>query len=265
MKNFCYLLIILLFTGIFPVWAASSQDEIVIEMEGPQTKIQSEQYIWDKSAKQLTKLFRGKNKKYVLQTIDAISSKEQQLTSSEGNVYQLVQYGQDSWGYRKFLFHNSAPQQFVTCAANAADIIAIFQRYDVTIGLRKNDFLSIYSQLEKPTTLINATTVLTLYTIPEKQLPLPSEQPVFAVFEGNRLVKLLNGPENLETYKKTLQPAPTPQRTEPAKQINTPQKQRKPYKALVSGGTVEDRMYMPRVINGPFTPKTSQNKSQTGK
>lgn len=266
-KNTFYLFFSLLLTGLLPVFALDVSDEIVIEMKGPQTKARPEQYIWDKDAKQLTKFFRGKNKAYVLQTIDAISAQEQELVSSTGKVYILVQYGQDTKDYRKFLFEQATPQTFVTAAASAADVIAIFQRYDVNMNLRKNDFLATYSNLESPTSLVNGNTTLTFYTLPPYQLPLAAKQPVFAVFEGNRLIKLLNGNKNLEMYQKTLQPAPAPQpQTKQAPQpAVAAQKQNRPYKALLSGGTVTDRMYMPRVVSGPFTPKTSQNKSQPGK
>lgn len=265
-KNYYALFIACFLIGVVPACAANSQQEIVIEMVGPQTKKRPEQSIWDKNARQLTKLFRGKNKKQVLETVDAISAQEQTLSSSTGEVYQLIQYGQDTRNYRKFLFENSAPYPFVTCAANAEDIIAVFQRYGVNMGLRKKDFLISYPKLENPTPLTDKTTSLLVYTLPAKQLPLPADQPLFVVFEENHLVQLLNGPDAFEAYKKTLQPSSTLQtQPETPRQSVTQPKTKKPYTALLSGGTTEDRMYRPRVIGGTFDTRTEKNKKQTNK
>lgn len=260
MKNHSYFLLVGLGLLTLPLQAAPAEEEIVIEMSGPNTKAATEQSIWDKDARQLTRLFRGKNKNYVLDTVNAISGPEKQLTSNDGKTYQLVQYGQDTRDYRKFLFENTPPHSFVTCAASAADVIAVFQRYGVNMGLRQADFLAAFPSLEKPTQLTGATTVLTVYQIPANQLPQTAKQPVFAIFDQNRLTELLSGNEAFENYKKTLPPPPVA----PAKQTPQPvakQKVKKPYKALLSGGTREDQMYMPRVISGPFTPKTQPSRT----
>ena len=254
MKNYICCLLVVLSVCVLPLQAAETTEELVIEMTGPQTDSKKEQTIWDKDARQLTRLFRGKSKDYVLETVNAISGPEKQITATDGKTYQWVQYGQDTRDYRKFLFENAAPYTFVSCAASAADVIAVFQRYGVNMGLRQADFLSAYSSLEKPTQLPSATTVLTVYTIPADRLPLKAEQPLFAVFDQNRLVELLSGEEALENYKKALPQPPTlPEKSAP--QPVTQKKAKKPYKALLSGGTTEDQMYMPRVVRGPFTPK----------
>ena len=242
--------------------AAQVSDEIVIEMIGSEDKqpLVTSVAIWKKSAKQLTRIFRGKDKNYVLQAADSIPFLDLPLTNSSGKDYNLVQYGEDTRSYRKMLFESHDNQAFITCASSPSDVIAVFQRYGVNMGLRKADFLATYTQLEKPKTLANGEQVLTVYTVPAEQLPLKSTQEMFAVFEQNKLIKLLNGSTALTSYKKTLAPAPVEKKQESSKPVPA-KKPRKPYKALLSGGTVEDRMYMPQVVSGPFTPSSNSNKT----
>lgn len=246
---------------------AHAQEEIVIEMYGEtenKTSIAMVS-IWKQNCKQLTKLFRKKDKMYVLQAADSIPSLDLPLSNDAGKDYNLIQYGQDTREYRKFLFEADEDQKFIVCASTPADVIAVFQRYGVNMGLRKPDFLKTYAHLKKPGTLTNGTETLTLYTIPETQLPLAGKEPVFAVFNQNKLVQLLNGKSALETYQKTLLPAPQPESQPVAAQPTKTPKARQPYKALLSGGTVEDQMYMPRVISGPFTESTNSKKQSANK
>ena len=261
------LTVLALFVLLTPAVCATStvqeKDEIVIEMIGDadtQTSVSSVP-IWKKSAPQLAKIFRGKDKNYVLQAADSIPSLDLPLTNSAGKDYNLVQYGEDTRSYRKFLFEAHDDQTFLMCAATAKGVMTAFQRYGVNMGLRKADFLAAFTELEKPKTLTNGTQTLTVYTVPADKLPLKSTQEVFAVFEQNKLIELLNGSAALASYKKTLAPAPVKEKPQTT---STPpvKKARKPYKALLSGGTTEDRMYMPRVVSGPFTPKPASNQSE---
>ena len=263
----CWLLIFtficFLFPAVFAAGNSSASREIVIEMietddkDSPVTSIP----VWKKSAAQLTKIFRGKDKTYVLQAADSIPTLDLPLANADGTDYNLVQYGEETRSYRKLLFESHGNQKFIICVSSPTGVITVFQRYGINMGLRKADFLATYSQLEKPTTLSNGGQILTVYTLPPQQLPIESTQEIFAVFEQNKLIKLLNGPTALASYKKTLAPAPAPQKQQPAKPAATP-KPRKPNKALLSGGTVEDRMYMPQVVSGPFTPSSNTNKTQ---
>ena len=259
------LLFILVSCGALATAFATNPDEIVIEMSGPQSKARPGHNIWNQTAKELTKLFRGKNKNYVLQTVDAISAQEKQISAQAGISYLLVQYGEETRDYRKFLFQQEPPQQFVTCAANAKDVVAVFQRYGVNMGLRKGEFVKTFPTLNPPSELKDGSTLLTVYQIPTSQLPRAATQPLFAIFEQNHLVKLVNGTADFEAYQKTLQPEPaTAPAEKPAVADQPAQKQNNiPRKGLVSGGTLEDRMYMPRVISGPFTPKDNTQRSAT--
>ena len=249
MKLIFYTLLIL--GCALPASAASQQEqELVIEMTGTPSKNIPGHSIWNKNARELTRLFRGKTKEYVLQTIDAFAAQEKVLTATDGTKYRLVAYGQDARDYRKFLFRYNEPQTFVTCAANAEDIMAIFQRYGVNLGVRKTDLLKTYPSSKKEEDITNGTTSLTVYKLPAAKLPLKASQDLVAVFENNQLVELFDGQESFEKYKKTLEPAPevSSPKTAPQAVAAQPQpKKNKPYKALVSGGTLNDRMYMPHV------------------
>ena len=263
MKKF--LLFAVISCVLLPGFAAGAQEEIVIEMTGRPDKKTPEQNIWDKDAVKLTKLFRKKNKEEVLKTVDSIAAREKIITAKDGTSYVLIQYGEETKDYRKFLFREKAPQPFVTCAAGAKDAVAIFQRYGLNIGLRKGDFLQAFSALKFPTELISGTKSFTVYEVVPEQLPIPAKEPLFVVFEQSRLVELFNSAADFNAYQKTLPPPPPPEikPETPAKTVQKPQN-KIIYKGLLSGGTLHDRMYMPRIISGPLKP-TSQPNSATPK
>ena len=261
MKKF--LVLGLLSVLLLPGFAGEAQNEIVIEMVGTPDKNIPEQNIWDKNALQLTKLLRKTNKAYVLRQVNDMANKEKILTAKDGTEYVMIQYGNESWKYRKFLFQRQEPQTFVTCAANAKDIVAIFQKYGVNMGMKKGDLLETFSPSKFPKEQIDGTRVLTVYQIEQQQLPLRAQEPVFAVVEQNRVVELFASAADFNAYQSTLQPAPPPATPKlPAK--STPaQPPEKPLKALLSGGTIHDQMYMPRVVSGPFTPPNNTKKAHS--
>lgn len=248
-----------IFLSFFPR-VIYAEEELVIEMTGDPSPAQNEQTLWDKNALKLTKLFHHKNKADVLKVINAIPAQEVILTSSTGEKYQLVQYGQDTRDYRKFVFTDIPPYPFVTCAATPQDIVAVYQRYGVNLGMRKGDFTAAYPQADPPETFTTDSSSLLIYRLSANQLPLPDKQPLFAVFNQNKLVEFLTGEEALADYKKEKQPTIVPSKPKPAAPA---QPAKKPYKALVSGGTLQDRMYMPRVIKGPFTQPSNPNSAST--
>ncbi len=258
-----FTLFLLFVLGITPLVAQNNteQEELIIEMKGPgpEKTLKPTISIWDKNAKQLFRLFKGQDKNYLLYTANSVPTKEVSVTGDTHTNYQLVQYGQDRNEYRKFLFEAAEPYAFVTCAATAADIIAIFQRYKVNLGTHQTDFLKSYPNLAAPQTWVENNQKVTCYEIPPKQLPLSAKKPVFALFEKKQLTHLLEGKEALETYKKTIKPS-VPAKTKAAESRPTPPvvtQKDKPYKALLSGGTLHDKMYMPHVVSGPFTEQTN--------
>jgi len=239
--------------GLLPVFAAGEPDEIVIEMTGTPDKKTPEQNIWDKDAAQLTKLFRKKNKEYVLNKVDTADYKEQTLTAKDGTAYVMIQYGNDKWEYRKFLFKQKAPQKFVACADNAKGIVTVFQKYGVNMGMQKDDLLKAFSPLKFPGRQNTGTRLLTVYEIPQEQLPLKAKNSVYVVFEQSNLLELFGSADEFNAYQKSLTPPPPAEPKLPVK--SAPKEQRKVvYKGLISGGTLHDRMYLPRIISGPFTP-----------
>ncbi len=242
-----------LLTAISTNAAINDAPEIIIEMTGPTTKKSAlpEIAIWNKNATQLTRLFTGKDRTYALYTIENVSNYDGILHAKNGTKYAFVEYRDPSGTFRKFLFKNNEPQTFVACAATAQDVLSINQKHNVNIGLKKDQFLLYYPQAVKITDLkINAQEVFRINWTGDKK----QTTPLYVVFENDELTDQILGKEAWDKYvqqqtnaenerlHKELEektPTPTPAAKKPAS---------KPYKALVSGGTVQDRMYMPHLI-----------------
>lgn len=239
--------------------ADASQKEIVIVMEGEPTASGATVSIWQNDAASLNRLFAKKNKEQVLAAASEVSGREVSLAAQNGTQYVLVPYGTETRDYRKLLFEQAAPQKFVTCAANASDVIAVFEQYGVNVGLRQSEFVKTFPAVAAPQTLVDGSQTLTLYTLPAAQLPRPGKEPLYLAFQNNRLVKIMSGDDALAAYKKTLRPQPKAAAPTPAAPTKKPQ-QNQPYKALVSGGTLHDRMYMPHVIKRPTPMENTQSK-----
>ncbi|MGN1057854.1 MAG: hypothetical protein ACI4Q7_00670, partial [Candidatus Avelusimicrobium sp.] len=147
---------------LLAVWLASpaaaapyyqEEPEIIIEMHGTQTAPVKTVSIWNKNARQLTRLFRGKDRTYVLYAVENVSTKDDILRSESGKEYAFVRYGTNDGDYRKFLFKAEDPQTFVACAANLKDVLAVNLKYGVNMGVSLKDFLRTYSQTAQASAL----------------------------------------------------------------------------------------------------------------
>ena len=221
----------------FPLWAAPADEpEIVIELTGTPDKQMSDGVdIWDKDAKQLTRLFSGKTREKALALITSVSTKDANVLAADGTKYRFVQYGHEG-SYRKFLFRAKEPQTFVAVAANLKDSLSLFTRYQADINISETEFLEEYG----PTTssvFLPVPNGQTLYRVNSK-----GGTPQFFLFEQGRLARLLTKEQTdklVQTQQETVRKQAQTPKTAPPK---------KPYKALLYGGTLHDQMYMPRVI-----------------
>lgn len=257
----------------------SEPDEIVIEMHGEPDAPRESVSIWDKTAPQLTRLFRGKDRTYVLYHVENVSTKDDILSAEDGKEYAYVRYGSDDGNYRKFLFKAESPQTFVACAANIQDVLAVNKKYKVNMGVNRQDFLQAY---EKQTTLMNlidnaAGKTYEVYQLNYTDINNKNPSPHYFVFDGNTLLKTYAGDDAYYAFvgkisdsnkKLTAQQKAAQQQRQAQLQKEQQEAQaranRPVRKALVSGGTVEDRMYMPRAVNATPLPALTPSKTPAG-
>lgn len=245
----------------------AEEPEIVIEMHGTQTAPVKTVSIWNKNARQLTRLFRGKDRTHVLYAVENVSTKDDILRSESGKEYAFVRYGADDGDYRKFLFKAEDPQTFVACAANLQDTLAVNLKYGVNMGVSLKDFLHTYSHTAQASALADETAGKTYSAYKQiySDINHKTPAPYYFIFDADRLVRILVGDKAFEDYAKTLENANQNARkqkelAQEKAALNRKQQQerakKQPIKALAYGGTVEDQMYMPRVNNPKFPPPT---------
>lgn len=226
--------------------AAQEEPEIVIELTGapPSAAAADGINVWNKNAKQLEKLLRGKTREEALYQITSVSTKDASVRAADGTRYRLVQYGREG-GYRKLLFRAQDPQTFVAAAADTSDSLALFARYRVDIGITETEFLNTYAR-EAAAVFLPLADGKSLYQLTLKK----TQAPQFFLFEQGVLQRTLSqseADELVQAQQKTANTQPPAAQKPAAPTSKTP----KTYKALLKGGTVKDQMYMPRVINQP--------------
>lgn len=249
-----------------PLATAQLQEEpeIVIEMHGTKAVPIKTVSIWNKNALQLTRLFRGKDRTHVLYSVENVSTKDDILRAKNGKEYSFVRYGTDSGNYRKFLFKAEEPQTFVACAATLQDVLAVNFKYGVNMGVSLKDFLRVYGQTAKASTLEDKTPgkMLTVYQQTYSDINHKTPTPYYFVFNGDELTDVFTSEKVFNAYAQKIKTAGEKQAS-PSQQTKTSQQEqpkrkrpRRTIKALAYGGTVEDQMYMPRVNNPKFPPPT---------
>lgn len=231
-----YFLLLVGFLSL-PLYAAPADEpEIVIELTGTPDKQMSDGVdIWDKDAKQLTRLFSGKTREKALALITSVSTKDANVLAADGTKYRFVQYGREG-GYRKFLFQAKEPQTFVAVAANLKDSLSLFTRYQADINISETEFLEEYGPITS-SVFLPVPNGQTLY-----RTEINKKAPEFFLFEQGRLARRLTKEQTdklVQTQQETVRKQAQTPKTAPPK---------KPYKALLYGGTLHDQMYMPRVI-----------------
>ena len=188
--------------------------------------------VWRPSGSRLARRLRGKTREEVLYQITSVSTQDKQIQAADGTLYALVQYGRGE-DARRILFQAEEPQTFIACAVTPAQTRALMENYQLHLDLSEKEFTALF---DSPTPFYSSGEQ-TVYQLTPNQ-----KDPFFLLFEQGRPVRTLtkNQAEEFIKYqqKKDVPPSPKPV---------TPQK-RTPRKALVSGGTLYDQMYMPRVV-----------------
>ena len=259
--------------------------EITIEMTGTPsyrsastTHDPSEIPVMRRSAAQLEKTLADKGRFYVLFNANVVSTIDTSLTGKDGTRYAFVQFGRDGENYRKFLFEGQGNQRLLAVADDVPGIVRLNTHYQINMPISEKDFKKAYPKAE-----------LTVAENEQDKKTYNTYQingPVFFVFAGGKLTGQFSQKAELSDYLKSvnakLPEVPVVQqeksslppqeqewersrRQQPGRHgRNSPEdwERHHPYppsKALVEGGTVNDRMNLPHVAdpsayNGPDLP-----------
>ena len=237
----------------------NEEPEIVIEIIGEPDPVSEGVSVWKKDAKQLEKFFKSKTREEVLYTADTVSSLDAALKSSDGKRYRYVRYGQDDGDYRKFLFDDK--DKLLACADEITQVLALNQKYQINMGVNENDFLRAFPDAVL-TNLVdfNENKDLQVYraTLPKE------EKASYFVFSNEQLTQTFNDENAYTDYVTQLsmrnqqwleqehehqQKQLEQLRKEKEEAIRRAREERLRWKALVTGGTIEDQLYLPRVTN----------------
>ena len=250
-----YLFLFVFFCMAFSAWA---EDEIVIEMHGDPSP--ATPTVWDKNAKQLSRTLRATTREQLLYSMPVGSDKDR-IVSNTSAEYALVEYYNNNQ-FRKFLFKAEEPQNFITAAATVADVLAVNKKYNINIGLKLQDFLSFYGKraLQETSSVLPTGTVL--YKLSYQDINTPTAVDRWFLFEKEELTLTFENPQTKEAYLASLKPKTEEEKNKPTPAPVKKKPQRTVRKALVSGGTLHDRMYMPRVVNPKTVPPTMTLKKE---
>lgn len=217
------------------IWGAQ-EPEIVIELTGtPAPQTAAGISVWDKSARELMRLFKDKTRTDMLYTLENVSTRDGIVHAKDGKKYVYVQYGQDTQ-YRKCLFQVKDPQTLITCVDNIDDALKAQKKYGVDFHISQHDLVQNYSGE------VSAQEIRTLQTGRVQTVYILTNTAF--VFDKGILVHTFENPQQAVNY---IKEQTTPVRTQPAPAAQTVPT----YKALISGGTVKDRQYLPHVKQPP--------------
>ena len=250
--------------------AAQEDEEIVIELQGPAADTRPTPMLWDYNATQLTRNWRSKTRKQLLYTVPVVSDRDG-IVRGEQAEYMLVEYFLKG-NFRKFLFRAETPQTFIAVAATPADVLAINKKYKVNIGLNLEDFEAAYAMRARQQNEDILPQKTVLYQLSYSDVNTPKAQLNWFLFENKKLTKTFYTRAQKDAYLQQLKEQRKAEEEQAAREAEQAKQQAaeqaeptpktKPFKALLYGGTVQDQMYLPRVISPSSTTvlKTLQGK-----
>ena len=251
----------------------TEEPEIIIELTGEPDPVKDGISVWNKDAKQLEKIFKGKTREDVLYTADTVSSLDTLLKSTDGKKYYYVRYGQDDGDYRKFLFDDK--DNLLACADEIIQVLTLNQKYQINMGVNENDFLRTFPEA----VLTNLIDFDKEQELQSYQTTLPKQKnPSYYIFADEQLQQTFSDEKSYTEYVTQLslknqrwleqeherqQKQLEQLRQEKEEAIRKAQEEKSRWKALVSGGTIEDQRLLPRVKNPekyklpPLVPSTA--------
>lgn len=250
---------VLLLTVMLPlvsIAAPAEEAEIVIELTGTPDKQTDGVSVWNKSETQLNHLFKGKTRTDVLYTITSISSLDKTLKNPQRERFFLVRYGSDDGDYRKFLFDGN--ERFLAAADNVKTVLRLNTAYQIDLGVTETDFIRAFNA---NATLTNLSDFAHNQDYQVYQLPAAKGLPHYAVFDNGKLINTYMDETSFSQFVSTLSAQNKTYLSEKkqaekqaqlaAQKARQEQEKKRPrvrMRALVSGGTLEDQMYMPRLV-----------------
>lgn len=252
---------------------AEEQPEIIIELTGEPDPVNDGISVWNQNAKQLEKFFKNKTREDVLYTVDTVSSLDMLLKSGNGKKYRYVRYGQDDGDYRKFLFDDK--DKLLACADEITQVLTLNQKYQINLGASESDFLRTFPDA----VLTNLIDFNQNQDLQAYQITLPQEKaPSYFIFSNELLKQTFRDEKSYNDYVTQLslqnqqwleqeherqQKQLEQLRQEKEAAIAKARQERYRWKALVTGGTIEDQLYLPHVTNPekyqlpPLVPSTT--------
>lgn len=240
--------------------SSGPQDEIIIELTGDPDPVPDGVNVWAKTEKELTERFKESSREEVLRIIDSVSSADTTLKASDGTKYAYVRYGRDNGEYRKFLF--DAKDHFLACADNITTVLRLNLQYHLNMGVNEDDFLTTFQEKAISTGLFDFAHSQELQSY---QITLDdASKPCYLVFENERLTQLFEDDKSYAAYVTRLSRANQQwleqQEKTQKKQLEQIEKEKEDaihkerqkklkFKALLRGGTLEDRLFLPHVLH----------------
>jgi len=252
----------------------AEEPEFVIEMNGsPSRADSSDVTILQKSARQLERLFRGKTQEEMLVAADSVPSAEKTLQAPDEKQYHFVQFGDEH--YRKCLFDAQKNNTLLACTDNLKDTLSLQRKYKLPIPISIQELTDTYGEQLRIFEVPSADKKQTLVQLPAGN---KKEISLRYLYQNGRLIKLFLTDQEMKDYLQEQQNAADALKAQAAaakaeqikkakaeKQaaLKEQQQQSATFKALLSGGTLHDRMYMPHVISAPpgHMPSTQSNAS----
>lgn len=236
----------------------NTEEEIIIEMHGEPSVLEQTPTLWDHSTAKLTRKLRGKTREQVLYAIPIVSDKDYTVRG-KNTEYALVEYD-DAERFCKFLFQAEHPQYFIAAATTPEEVFALNKKHGINLGLSLKRFQSTYEGQ---------------YTEEYQNILPPGYQLFRLVADGKKknlyagflfynrnLAQVFYTQDEWQAYVQSLQAAAVkqPDKTSfPEKAAAAKPATRPAHKALLSGGTTQDQMYMPRVTKSVFIPEEQKS------
>lgn len=243
-----------------PISTPSDQDEIIIELTGDPDPIPDGVNVWVKTEQELTEIFKENTREEVLRIVDSVSSADTALKAADGTKYAYVRYGRDNADYRKFLFDTK--DHFLACADNVTTVLRLNLQYHLNMGVNEDDFLATFQGKAISTALFDFAHSQELQSY---QISLENDsKPFYLVFENERLTQMFENDRSYAAYVTQLSRANQQwleqQEKIQKKQLEQIEKEKEEalhkerqkklkFKALLRGGTLEDRLYLPHVLH----------------
>lgn len=260
-----FLVLSLLMFPSLLIAAPAEQDEIVIELTGTPDKKVDGVSVWARNEQQLTRLFKGKTRTDVLYQVNSVSSADKTLKNAKKERFFLVRYGSDDGDYRKFLF--DANEHFLAVADNVKTALRLQSTYQIDFGITETDFVNTFQESGVLTNLADFSHHRDYQTY---QLPNLKGLPRYVAFLDGKLINMYADEKTFNQFVTDLsaqnkeflatQKQEEKQRlldTQKAREEELNKRSRVRMSALVSGGTVQDQMYMPRLVKKQTETKQS--------